>query len=1187
MRLERLRIENFGVFKSRLLEFGKQNLVVVYGGNEAGKTTALNGIRQSIFGFETRTPYLSGGAISAEVDLVLQNGSTLTLNRRKGRPDQVNATLAGIQISEEQLAKQLGDLDLKGYKELFGFSQEELRQGEAALKNAKLAEALAGGSFGGLQNLERVRQQLGESLTELYVPRGSKAPINTLLREIQELKEKLKKIEVQPSAVEELNRQIHATELDRNRLREQSVNIGQELASLQRARKALPLLEQLRELELQLESLKVPEGVNQGFIAQWQEKSALRHKLAESLTSDQRRLAEISAELQTQGEDAYLLEFESEILGLGHTANGIPKLRSELADWKRQQEDSETKLEGIAKKLGIKDQDLPHWLEFTPDSRSVQEALRWRDQWSESSASLNSSEAKRTVLADQQTRFQTPNSNDSEPPENLDSLVAIAQNIGELESMAHRGVSECEKLKLDPEFIRLEESLRDRLLHRQSDGLSTHWQPPSISQIEQSKSELAALDQRRAEAKATRDRLQTEKLSLDNRSPTSKSHGNAQALLQRLDELQTRRDAVIEHWKDELSQPLIAASISIDQQTERLNELKRICDACDDLGNQVFEFADILAADRQRLQRQTELAEQIAATNESLDSIENEQESALKAWKDLWRTLPATIGTPTEMLEWTRQFKSWLRHTSKQDSARRELHIRRQSIRSLRAELVDLWPVILRESETTQAIQVQIRNWSESKRDRESRSNEISTVRQQLGELDVRIKKLNTEQEQIQTNYREWLKTTPLPVDWPIESLEQTFAQLDSLQREHQIAARLAKRSQEASASVRDFESGVERLQERIDEMDIHPSSAAASEQHLPEVRAGKWAAELHSVRNRRDQRLKLQTQKGHLAERLEQVQAELQELDTRLASLCSSLGDGSPSHANALVDRIRSADEKTQRLGELKASLLAIFNLPASDDTQWQTLLNKLEQSDATKIDADSSSLESQLAAIAESLQTNDQRNGQLQEKLEQLASSSEAQQLRQRLQQKRGTLAELSGQWTRIKLAQGILNRSIDTFARENEPEVLASAKTCLSDLTGGRFVEIEHDVSSKEPFSVRDESGVAYTPERLSTGSREQLYLAIRMAFIQCYCRDHEPLPVVMDDCFVNFDDKRTKHALSAFTQWNVDMQTIILSCHSRVPLLLSELTPEATVVDLESDRMMSAEEFASRKPAKQFA
>ena len=68
-------------------------------------------------------------------------------------------------------------------------------------------------------------------------------------------------------------------------------------------------------------------------------------------------------------------------------------------------------------------------------------------------------------------------------------------------------------------------------------------------------------------------------------------------------------------------------------------------------------------------------------------------------------------------------------------------------------------------------------------------------------------------------------------------------------------------------------------------------------------------------------------------------------------------------------------------------------------------------------------------------------------------------------------------------------------------------------------------------------------------MSRGTREQLYLAMRFGLIQEYETRSEPLPVVMDDVFVNFDDDRRDKVIEILKEFSEGRQVIILSCHKQ--------------------------------------
>ncbi len=136
-------------------------------------------------------------------------------------------------------------------------------------------------------------------------------------------------------------------------------------------------------------------------------------------------------------------------------------------------------------------------------------------------------------------------------------------------------------------------------------------------------------------------------------------------------------------------------------------------------------------------------------------------------------------------------------------------------------------------------------------------------------------------------------------------------------------------------------------------------------------------------------------------------------------------------------------------------------------------------------------------------------------------------------------------------------------------------------FKELTDGRYSVVEHDSGKHGGFAVRDNHGNPWQPDKLSTGTREQLYLAIRLAFITHFNETHEPLPVIMDDCFVNFDDTRARIALRTLIHWQESVQTILLSCHWRSVEALAELAPETPVITIANGELTTARQLAERQ------
>src|SRR6187551_3628888 len=112
MKIQTVLLENFGLFGGRRYRFDGQPLVLIYGANESGKTTTLNGLRQALFGFPHKSAYLTGKPMSAEVTVTLRDGRTVRFSRQKKRNDSFTATIDGkVPLDESQWFELAGGLD--------------------------------------------------------------------------------------------------------------------------------------------------------------------------------------------------------------------------------------------------------------------------------------------------------------------------------------------------------------------------------------------------------------------------------------------------------------------------------------------------------------------------------------------------------------------------------------------------------------------------------------------------------------------------------------------------------------------------------------------------------------------------------------------------------------------------------------------------------------------------------------------------------------------------------------------------------------------------------------------------------------------------------------------------------------------------------------------------------------------
>ena len=71
-----------------------------------------------------------------------------------------------------------------------------------------------------------------------------------------------------------------------------------------------------------------------------------------------------------------------------------------------------------------------------------------------------------------------------------------------------------------------------------------------------------------------------------------------------------------------------------------------------------------------------------------------------------------------------------------------------------------------------------------------------------------------------------------------------------------------------------------------------------------------------------------------------------------------------------------------------------------------------------------------------------------------------------------------------------------------------------------------------------------------EGMSDGTRDQLYLALRPASLETYLRKHDPVPFIVDDLLINFDDDRAAAALKALAQLSERTQVLFFTHHQHL-------------------------------------
>jgi uncharacterized protein YhaN len=165
-------------------------------------------------------------------------------------------------------------------------------------------------------------------------------------------------------------------------------------------------------------------------------------------------------------------------------------------------------------------------------------------------------------------------------------------------------------------------------------------------------------------------------------------------------------------------------------------------------------------------------------------------------------------------------------------------------------------------------------------------------------------------------------------------------------------------------------------------------------------------------------------------------------------------------------------------------------------------------------------------------------------------------------------GLLSELNIATHRLRaigLARTLIEKTLREFERTRQPRVLAQASKMFSFVTNGRYERLfQRESDNKTVIINKDKESLAL--EALSRGTAEQLYLCIRLALASEFGRRSEPLPIVMDDVFVNFDPSRARAIGQIVTEFSRTQQVLIFTCHPSTSDMLINLAPETRIVTL---------------------
>lgn len=287
-------------------------------------------------------------------------------------------------------------------------------------------------------------------------------------------------------------------------------------------------------------------------------------------------------------------------------------------------------------------------------------------------------------------------------------------------------------------------------------------------------------------------------------------------------------------------------------------------------------------------------------------------------------------------------------------------------------------------------------------------------------------------------------------------------------------------------------------------------------------------------------------------------LEEQNQRLSQRLAALWQGAGAGGEEEFRRFAAEQAEAaqlDRELAALTELLAAGVGSSRLAELDD--WLIrgegeLVQTLAETELL------------LSSTAHSLDQLKEQKGRLAAESAKLLEGSEHGGLRERQEELLARLRDEASQWAIYAMAAGLLRQARETYERDRQPGVLRQASVHFARMTGGRYERIVAPVGQQRLLAIKPD-GEPIDSARLSRGTAEQMYLALRFALAAEFAR-RTPLPLILDDIFVNFDRVRLQAAVQELAVLAENHQILVFTCHSHVLEAIRQALPTVQTIEV---------------------
>jgi uncharacterized protein YhaN len=1155
MKILRLDLKAFGPFNGVTLSphEGQYGVHIVYGANEAGKSSSLRALRQWLYGIPHNS---SDGFLYPNADMRIggvietDEGTQIEFIRRKGRTKTLRGPDDTGIFDDAELAHVLGGVDEAAFSHRYGIDYEELRRGGHAVAHGSgdLGELLfAAGA--GVADVGRIQSTLDADAKALFTPRGQKQSINAAVSAYKELTEHVKKYQLPSSKWREHDKAVREADKRRSDLDDELAALRKRASLLDRVEKALPLIGTRRELVAQFESVKDAPLLPDDF-------QANRSTLITSLRHEENneRVAQRDIESLRSQIDAIVVP-----IALLDRRSAINDLKDRLGAWHKAQKDLPlliTRKKSAEERVLVILTDLGKPLDFT-----VAEQLNVSSVRAQKLQSLANRHGALQAAIDAAKTSKRKHERDLDL--NRQRLKALPP---ETDSQHLRRVIRevSEYGQLDAELIKAQEALaaeettagvklsRLRLWQGTLEDLE-QLSVPSIETIERFEAEIRDAEDSSQRADTDLQQLQQELKDLTNEHQSLQLEQRVPTEVE-LEEARNRRD---EGWKLILGKAGDTTASDSPDVVAFIHEFAAagtLHDAFYASVTRADDISDRLRREASRVSRVAQLHADIES-NHSQTETQNEEctrrRDLLKTLRDNWNSQWQPVGitplSPREMKGWLRSHDELSAHSQTLRARRTEVESLAADIRHCRGKLESALAALEKSSdagdESLQTLLEQCSEVAESiddgNRNRRACEQEVERITDDLEEAKDALSRA---EEAASLWKEEWVRAVAiLEVEAAsdpdiVNGILQQFKDLqDELRERSRFAERIGGIENESEAFAAEVRS---LLAELSPDLIDRPFSTAVQDLY---DRLSK--AEKDHVK-----REGLEKSFSDAETRLNDAASKLLELKEHLRDLCALAGAESHDELPEIEQRAAKRKEFERQITEINGRLTDLAAGVALDE-----FVLSVSDFDVDAVHAERNQLQDRLYSLGKERQDTDESVGENRNELQRMNGQSLAAEAQEQAEL---VLSEIRGgveQFIRLHLASVILKRAIERYRDASQGPILGRASDLFARLTLNSFSGLRAEFNDKGEaviVGVRARSGQLVHVNGMSEGTCDQMYLALRLAVLESAITSGRRLPFVVDDVLIMFDDARAGAALEAFAELSRRTQVIFFTHHEHL-------------------------------------